>query len=503
MSTATTGEVQVTDVKVERGEDGVATLQIEVAPETVRATREKVVRDFSKRVRVPGFRPGHVPASIVRRNVGDEAIAQNVSDEIVPKAYAAALQQTELIPLDRAEVDQLTFDAFDGEKPLQFTARVVVRPEVDLGEVKGLEATYPTVEVTDEDVEKGLEELRGQRASMKDIEGRGAQEGDIVSAELRVFIDGKEHSEEPSRLRGFILGESGFTPAIDEHLIGATLDEERRFTVSYEEDFKDEELAGKEAEFAVKITSLKERVLPELDEEFAKSVGLEDVAAVRERMHQAILEGRTREAIEAVRLSLVNSVVEGTTFDTPGKLAETRRQTRLTNMEQELSNRGATLEQYLESMERTQEDLDTEIAEDVERELRQELVLDEIATREGLGADNQEIEMHYRQMAYVMGQPLEKIVENLDYETARNSVLQRKAVDWLVENAKIVDEQGNPVENFGQFPGSDDAGEGNDAITEAAENTAALESGESTTSESTGGESAASESAEETAKESA
>jgi trigger factor len=450
MSTATEELIQA--VTVEREEDGTAALQIEVAPDAVLAARERALKDFSKRVKVPGFRPGHVPAAIVRRNVGDEAIAQSVSDELVPLAYQAALEREGLRPLERAEVDQLTFDAFDGEKPLHFTARVVLRPEITLGELQGLTVTYPEVEVTDEDVERGIEELRGQRAELKDVEDRGAQNGDIVSAELRVFLEGKEHSDEPSKLRGFILGESGFVPSIDEHLIDAKIGEERRFPVTYEEDFKDADLAGKTAEFSVVISAIKERIIPEFDEAFVTSLGMPSADAVRERMKQAITEGRTRESIEAVRTDLVDAAVEGADFVAPSKVMHERAHQRIHNAEAEMEQRGATLDDYLQSVGKTREEFSDDVHAEAEKELRQELVLDEIARRENLDADSSEIEMHYRQMAYVTGQPIEEIVKALDWETARGSVLQRKAVDWLVQHADIVDGEGNKIENFGQLP---------------------------------------------------
>ena len=453
MSTATEELIQA--VSVERQEDGTAALQIEVAPDAVLAARERALKDFSKRVKVPGFRPGHVPAAIVRRNVGDEAIAQSVSDELVPLAYQAALEREGLRPLERAEVDQLTFDAFDGEKPLHFTARVVLRPEITLGELQGLTVTYPQVEVTDEDVERGIEELRGQRAELKDVD-RGAQNGDIVSAELRVFMDDKEHSEEPSKLRGFILGESGFVPSIDEHLVDAKIGEERRFPVSYEDDFKDEDLAGKTAEFAVVISSIKERIIPEFDEAFVTTLGMASIQAVRERMKQAIIEGRTRESIEAVRTDLVDAAVESSDFVAPSKVMHERAHQRMHNAEAEMEQRGATLDDYLQSVGKTRDEFSDDVHAEAEKELRQELVLDEIARRENLDADSSEIEMHYRQMAYVTGQPIEEIVKALDWETARGSVLQRKAVDWLVQHADIVDGEGNKIENFGQLPEMDE-----------------------------------------------
>lgn len=454
MSTAT--EELITNITVERGEDGVTALQIEVSPEAVKTTREKVLKDLSKRIKVPGFRPGHVPAAIVRRNVGDETIAQNVSDALVPQAYQAALEKEGLVPLERAEVDQLTFDAFDGTGPLNFTARVVLRPEMELSELKGLTVTQPTVEVTEEDIDRGIEELRGQRAQMNDVADRGAQNGDIVSAELTVFMNGEQHSDEPSRLRGFVLGESGFVPAIDEHIVGLKLDEEKRFAVTYADDFKDEDLAGKEAEFLVKVTALKERILPELTDEFAVTLGLKDIAEIRTRMHQAITEGRTREAIESVRTDLVEAAVEGATFEVPSKTMHDRAHQRMHNAEAELQQRGATLEEYLQNTGKTHEEFSDELHAEADKELKQELVLDEIARREEIQASDAEVEMHYRQMAYYTGQPIEELVKVLDYDTARGSVLQRKAVDWLVANADIVDAEGNKIENFGQLPQVDE-----------------------------------------------
>ena len=435
--------MELNNVEIERGEGGIATLRIEVAPATVQEMRQRVMKEYSKRLRVPGFRPGHVPAAIVRRQVGDEAIAQAVSDELVPQAYQKAIEQTKIQPLDRAQVDELTFEAFDGEQPLSFTAKVTIRPEMTLPEYKGIEAKQPRVEVTDDDVEKGLEELKQQRAHLHDVEGRGAQNGDILNAELRVFMDGEERGDTPGQLRGFVLGESGFVPAIDEHIVGQNLDEERRFPVSYPEDFRDEELAGKEAEFALKVTSHKERHLPELTDEFAQTLGLEDMAAVRERMREAILEGRTNESVDYVRGEIMKQLVEGTSFDVPVSLLDNRVQLRVQNVERELQMRGGTLEDYLNAVGKSQGEFEEELRDDVEREMKQELILDEIGQREELVASPEELEAHYYQVAQAMQQPIEEVAKRLDVEQARASIVQRKAMDFLVENAKI--EEGEPL----------------------------------------------------------
>jgi trigger factor len=294
-------------------------------------------------------------------------------------------------------------------------------------------------------VESGLEELRRQRATLQDIEGRGAQNGDVLNAELQVFMDGESKGEEPGNLRGFVLGESGFVPSIDEHLLGATLDEERRFPVSYPEDFRDEELAGKSAEFAVKITALKERVLPELTDEFAQTLGLEDMTAVREKMREAIEQGRTTDSQNAVRQEIVGKLVEGTTFEVPTALLERRAQVRVQNVEGELQGRGGTLDEYLKASGKTREEFEADVRAEIEIEMKQELVLDEIAQRENIKAQPDEIENHYYQVAQAMGQPVEKIVERLDIEQARASIQQRKALDWLLAHAQIT--EGEPLKD--------------------------------------------------------
>lgn len=429
--------VVLNDVQVERGEGGLVTLQVQVSPDSVRTMREQIIRDYGRQLRVPGFRPGHVPVNIVRRNVGDEAIAQRVSDELVPVAYQQALQQTELQPLERAQVDELTFDAFNGEEPLQFTARVVVRPDIPLSEYKGLPVEMPQVEVTDADVEEGIETLRSERATMRDIEGRGAQEGDVLSADLGVYIGGEMRGDEPTKLRAFVLGESGFVPRIDEHLLGAMLDEERRFPITYPSDFNDPELAGQVAEFAVKITSLKERILPELNDEFAQTLGAADLSELRLKMREFIREGRERETRDAARADIARRVTEATPFETPTSVVETRVENRMHNLQHELEHRQATLEQYLLDTGQTDEEFRANLRQEAESEVRQELVLDEIARREELSVAPEEIETHYLRMAQVLRQPVEQLVQNVDVNSVRASILQRKAVDLLMDSAQI------------------------------------------------------------------
>ena len=432
--------LQLNDVKVEQGEGGLVTLRIEVAPETVRIAREKALRNWSKRLRVPGFRPGHVPISVVRRNVGDENIAQSISDDLIPKAYQAALEQAKISPLDRASVDELAFDAFDGDKPLTMTAHVIVRPDISLGDVEGLALSRGSVEVSDADVEERLQTLGAERATLRLIEDRGAQSGDVINADLQVFVDGEPRGEEAAHLGAFILGESGFTPSIDEHLIDARIDEERRFTITYPEGFQDAELAGKEAEFAVTVTALRERVLPEINDEFAKSTGAENLEALRVQLREFLTRQRQRQISEAVREQAVGKAVTGATLEVPSKLVESRAHHRFHAFEEELAQRQTTLDDYLASNKQTREEFEKILQDELTVELRQELVLDEIARVHEFEVSQDEVVNHYQTMAMMMRQPVEQLVQDVDIETVRATIRQRKAIDFLVEKAAISEE---------------------------------------------------------------
>lgn len=440
MSSAASEEVQLNQVTVDHEGGGLVHLEIEVAPQSVRAERDHVMQEYARRLKVPGFRPGRIPPNIVRRNVGDEAIAQRVSEDLVPKAYRTALEQNDLQPLSRAEIGQLTFDAFAGDEPLKFTAHVVVRPAIELGALEGIAVTRPRVDVTEEDIEKALEALRGEHATLKSVEGRGAAEGDIINAELQVFVDGVPRGEEPTRLRAFVLGNSGFVPSIDEHISGAELDEVRRFNVTYPSDYSDAELAGQVAEFEAKITAIKERVLPELNEELLGSLGFENLDAVRERMRTIITEDRGRAAQTEVRDRLTQAATDGATFDLPTALVDRRLHSRMHSLEHELEERNLTLEQYLNEVGKTQEELEADLRAELTAEVRRELVLDEIVRRQELKVSGEEIENHYRMMAAVLQQPIETVIQNFDVNAVQASLLQRKAVDWLLEHASVTEE---------------------------------------------------------------
>lgn len=439
MSTATVQDELLQDVQVERSEDGTVTLQIAVVPEAVVATRQKVMKDYARRMKIPGFRPGHAPANIVRRNVGDEAISQAVSDKLVTEAYQKAVEQSEIRPLTQAQVSALEFDAFNSEVPMKFQAETIARPQITLGDIESVSVDRPQTVISDEEVENGLEVLRNENARLETITDRGAQVGDVLNAELQVFQDGVAKSEDPAPLRAFVLGESGFVPPIDEHLVGAQIDEERRFPITYPEDFQDTELAGQTVEFAVKITSHKERILPELSDELAQRMGVENLEAMRERMQQMLYFNRSREIDNQVREQVAQSVIEAAQLEVPAALVKQRIHERIHNFEHELEHRNQTLEKYLEENNQTREEMENSLREEITGATRRELVLDEIARGQELKVNEEEFEQYYLSMAQALNVSVEELIERFDASAVHASLLRRKATDWLFERANVVE----------------------------------------------------------------
>ncbi len=458
--------IQLNSVSVEQNEGGIVSVAVEVSASTVQETRNRVIKEFSKRIRVPGFRPGAVPAGIVRRNVGDEAIAQEISDQIIPAAYQAALEQENIVPLEQGSVDSLDFDATANDATLSFTARVIVRPEITLGSTDSLSATKKDVNITDEDVDTALEQMREEAAYLKNAAERPVAEGDVLFAEVQVFVDGEPRSEEPANLRGFQVGQSGFVPAIDDQFIGMNLDETKKFSTTYPEDFPDKELAGKEAEFEVKVTAIKERVVPEITDEFAQIRRAENVDDLKVQLRAYLATTGEREARREVREALLEQIADSSTVEVPTALVDSRLQERLQGIEQELSQNGATVEAYLTAINSTQKQLEADLREELTKELKNELVLDEIARQQDFPVSQDEVINHYQVMAQVSNTDIQELVKNVPYANVVTSIRQRKAIDFLASNAKIVDEQGNELSL--DTPAMQDEAE--EAIEEAIEN---------------------------------
>jgi trigger factor len=235
------------------------------------------------------------------------------------------------------------------------------------------------------------------------------------------------------------LGHSDTVPSIDEHLEGVKIDEERTFKATYPEDFEDAELAGKEAEFTVKITAVKERKVPELNDEAAQRVGLKDVEELREKVREGIASQHDRQARDDVRNQITRAAAEAAEVEVPQKLVERRVADRKNQKEAEQKRAEKTLEDFLKEGDITQEAWEAQLTEEEYNALREDLVLDDVARTQGLTVPTEELEDYFVNLAQMLQQPIEDVVKRFDVQAVHASLLRQKAVDWLVDQAKVED----------------------------------------------------------------
>src|SRR5690625_4036945 len=325
------------------GNDGVLTVTVD-AEEFDKALDQafkKVVKD----VEIPGFRKGRVPRKIFEHRFGVESLYQDAVDIILPDAYMKAVEETGIEPVDQPEVD---IEEIEKGKDLVFTAKVTVKPEVELGQYKNLEVEEQDTEVTDEDVENEIEALREQQAELVVKEEGEVEEGNTVVIDFEGFMDNEPFEGGKGENYSLEIGSGQFIPGFEEQLIGASSGDDVDVNVTFPEDYHAEDLSGKEALFKVKVHEIKEKVLPELDDEFAKDVDdeVETLDELKEKIKERLLEQKQLDADNQKREQVLLQASENATVDIPEVMVENELEQMLNEFQQSLQVQGITLEMY-------------------------------------------------------------------------------------------------------------------------------------------------------------
>ncbi|WP_258360955.1 trigger factor [Moorella sulfitireducens (nom. illeg.)] len=409
-------------------------LEIEVEAPRVEKALDQAYRRLVKQVNIPGFRKGKAPRFILERYIGKEPIYNEAAEIVIPKAYEEAVTEHQLEPIDHPEVELVKVE--EGE-PLVFKARVEVKPEVLLGNYKGLEVERPEVKVTEEDIDAYLKNLQERYATIKNIEEEPAAAGDIVVIDFKGTVDGEAYPGLEGNNYPLELGSGTFVPGFEEQLVGARLNEERTVTVSFPADYYQEDLAGKEAVFQVTIRGIKRKELAPLDDEFAKDVSeCETLAELRQDIRRRLEERRRQEIEAAVRQAVVEKATAAATVDLPEIMVKRRIESRIRELERNLHARKITLEEFLNSSGKTMDDLEKEFRPGAERDVKTELVLEAIARAENIAATEEEVEAEIEKMAGIFRQDKAEVMQNLgDLSLLKYDIMIKKAIDFLVENS--------------------------------------------------------------------
>ena len=430
-------EVEYMSVKWEKQEGNTGVLTVEVEETKVKDGLDKAFKKVVKEINVPGFRKGKMPRKMFEQRFGAESLYQDALDFILPDAYAAAVDEAGIDPVDRPEIDIVKME--QGEN-LIFTATVTVRPEVTLGDYKGLEISKQDTDVTDEEIEAQLKEQQTRLAELVVKEEEAIVEGDTAVIDFEGFLGeeafeggaGEDHSLE--------IGSGSFIPGFEEQLIGLKTGEQKDVVVTFPEEYHAAELAGKEATFKVTVKEVKGKELPELNDELAKEIDseVEGIDALRTKLKEKTTEDKKNAAEIAVKDELVEKAADNATIDIPQAMIDAEVDRMLNDFTQRLTSQGMNLDLYYQFSGQDEKALRTQMIEDAQKRVKVSLTLEAISDAEGITASEEEINSEIEKMSGQFNMTADQIRTALGGTGAlENDLRMQKTIDFLVENAKI------------------------------------------------------------------
>ncbi|ADC48663.1 trigger factor [Alkalihalophilus pseudofirmus OF4] len=419
------------------GNEGVLTIDVEA--EKVDAALDAAFKKVAKKVNVPGFRKGKVPRSLFEKQFGVEALYQDALDILLPEAYAAAIDETNIEPVDRPEID---IETMEKGSNLVFTAKVVVKPEVTLGEYKGLEVEEQDTTVTDEDVEAELTQLQNRHAELVVVEDGAIENGDTAVIDFEGFVDGAAFEGGQAENYSLEIGSNQFIPGFEEQLIGLKAGDEKDVEVNFPEEYHAEDLAGKAATFKVKVHDIKRKELPALDDEFAKDANenVETLDELKKEIKDKLQKEKEQAADTEIRDTLVEKAAENATVDIPEAMVTTETDRMLQEFEQRLQMQGMNLEMYYQFAGQDEEAMREQFKKDAEKRVRINLTLEAIANAENIEATDADVDAELEKMAEMYQRSVEELktifAAQGGTEGIKGDLKIQKAVELLVENSK-------------------------------------------------------------------
>ena len=396
----------------------------------------KVYTKSAKYFNIPGFRKGKAPFNIVERMYGDEIFYEDAFNELVPPIYDKEIEENKLEVVSRPDIH---IENMKKGEDLVFTATVQTKPEVVLGQYKGVELKKVEYKVTDEDVNHELEHMQEHNSRIITVEDRPVKEKDIAVIDFEGFVDGKAFEGGKAENHELEIGSNTFIPGFEEQIIGMKAGEEKDIKVTFPEDYFSKDLAGKEATFKVKLHEIKEKKLPTLDDEFAKDVSefdtLNDLKTSIKEKKQAQNDDRAKHETESLAIEAVSN---NTPIDIPSGMIETEIDAMIRDLEQQLSYQGINLDQYLHMINKTRKEIEDNYKEQAEKNVKSRLVLEAIIKEEKLEASDDEVSAKIKEMATNYGRKEEELNKNEALkEYLANNIKTEKAIDLIVKNAKI------------------------------------------------------------------
>lgn len=424
-------------VTVENGENQQVTLTIEVEAAEINKAVEQACKRLANRVSIPGFRKGKAPRMIVERHVGKDAVLQEAFDIVAPKALSKAFDEQKIDPVTRPNVD---IETLEEGKDLVFKATVTPRPEVKLGDYKGLNVPKNEVNITDEDVEKQLKTFQDRQGKLVDApEGAEVKDGDFTTLDFKGFVDGEAFDGGEGKDYPLQIGSNSFIPGFEDQLVGAKIGEERDVNVKFPEEYHAKELAGKNATFKCTIRSIKTKELPAIDDELAKKVSkFETLDELKADIRKNLEENAERTAENDQKSAAIEMATNNITVDIPAVMIDNRVTAMIQEMAMRLEQQGMKLEQYLQYAGTDIAKLREQYRETAEKNVKTDLMLEEVAKAEDIKVEAKDLDEEVAAMAAAYGampQQVQKIIkEQGRIGDLAASVLRKKTAQFIIDN---------------------------------------------------------------------
>ncbi len=424
-------------VQVEKLENSMAKLTIETSAEELEKALQNAFLKNKNKISIPGFRKGKVPRQIIEKMYGPAIFYEDAANELIPESFQKAMDECGEDIVSSPEIDVTQIEK---GKPFIFTALVALKPEVKLGKYKGVKVDKADTAVTDEEVDAEINKERENNARNIEVTDRAVKDGDMTVIDFEGFVDGTAFDGGKGENYPLTIGSGAFIPGFEEQLVGAQIGEEVEVNVTFPEDYQAEELKGKAALFKCTVREIKEKELPELDDEFASEVSeFETLAEYKEDVRATLTSKKEKEAKDAKEAAVIEAIVNDSEMEIPEAMLLTQQKQMVDEFAQRMQMQGISMDQYLQFTGATYDKMMEQVRPQAERRIKSRLVLEAVVKAENIEASDADYEEELKSMAEAYQMEVDKVKEMLPEKSAvqiKQDIAVRKAAEFVVEKAK-------------------------------------------------------------------
>lgn len=424
-------------LKVEKLEKGMAKLTIEVSAERFDEALKAAYKKNVGKLNIPGFRKGKAPMKMIEKMYGAEIFYEDAANILIPEAYDEEIEKADVEPVARPTVDEM--EQIGKGKPFIFTVLVAIKPEVTLGQYKGIEFEAEEIEVTDDEVMDKVKEEQEKNASMETVEDRAAMMGDTVVIDFEGFADGEAFEGGKGEDYRLELGSHTFIDTFEDQLVGKNTGEDVEVNVTFPDAYQAEELAGKPAVFKVTIKKIEKKVLPEIDDELAQDVSeFDTLDEYKADIKAKLLEGKEREAKIRKEDFVIEKIIEGASMEIADDMIDLQAERLVNEYARNMQMQGISFEQYMQFTGETPEKIKENMKPNALKRIQSRLVLEAVAAAENIEASDEEVDAKFAEIAKMYNMDVEEIKKNADEEAIsqmKEDIKVEKAADFVTDNA--------------------------------------------------------------------